>query len=602
MIYGTQEFAEKLKGIIKDETRHPLYEESVKHAEAMSVHIYGDKPLYLLERARPREDSEVQTYRVENYEPTTKAGADKAIDIVGKIFNPTLYSINFKDKNEQSQQLEKYTLEYFPNYNSLTNYNKDVTLRKMLADPNAVMAVKPEHVPESDSERPEPVVVIYGSPNVWYYDRDCFLLFIRKEESDRQTHFYFEYYDKNQYIEFYAWYDEPEKLVHVVPVQNPYVHNFKSIPAWFLRGKSKSLDNGSVLFESFFSSALPHWNLAVIHESDLLGAFINHMHPMRYEVVDECNYQFPYEGLSYPCRMGTITYPGGKGGAQSQMSCPHCNGSGFSSVKSSYGIYQVSKSKLDETNLPSGLKPFDFINVPTEATKLLKEHCKDMNEAAMCAINMDVEDKVGENQSGVAKVIDRSAQWDTLYTIGSVVFDIHLTNQYFYINKYMFKIESESLGKKEDTNLPEINKPTNFDILTTAELINNFQVAAKGGMDKGYLRVKSIEIANRDFATSPDVRRYLVTTINLDPLYGFTQDEINLGVNSGVIRKVDWAVHENLKTFMDRAIKEKKNFLELEKEQQLEVLESYGEELVKEAKPKVDATVLEIDKSVQDAA
>lgn len=602
MIYGTQEFAEKLKGIIKDDVRHPLYQATVDHAEAMSVHIYGDKPLYLLERARPREDEDVKVYRVENYEPTTKAGADKAIDIVGKIFNPTLYSINFKEKNAQSEELEKYTLEYFPDYNSLTSYNKDVILRKMLADPNAVMAVKPEHVPVSDSERLEPVIVVYGSPNIWYYDRDCFLMFIRKEETERQTQFYFEYYDKNQYLEFYAWYDEPEKLVHVVPVQTPYVHNFKSIPAWFLRGKTRANDNGSVVYESFFSSALPHWNLAVIHESDLLGAFINHMHPMRYEVVDECNYQWAFEGAMYPCRMGNITYPGGKEGKETRMSCPHCNGSGFSSVKSPFGVYQVSKSKLDETNLPAGLKPFDFINVPTEATKLLKEHCKDMNNAAMCSINMDVEDKVGENQSGVAKVIDRSAQWDTLYTIGSVVFDIHLTNQYFYINKYMFKIESESQGKKEDANLPEINKPTNFDILTTAELINNFQVAAKGGMDKGYLRIKSIEIANRDFATTPDVRRYLVTALNLDPLYGFMQDEINLGVNSGVIRKIDWAIHENLKPFIDRAIKEQNEFLNKTKEEQLVILEKYGQELVTENKPKVDPAVLEIDKSIDVAA
>jgi len=215
---------------------------------------------------------------------------------------------------------------------------------------------------------------------------------------------------------------------------------------------------------------------------------------------------------------------------------------------------------------------------------------------------MDVEDEVGENQSGVAKVIDRSAQWDTLYTIGSVMFDIHLTNQYFYTNKYMFKIESESLGKKEDKNLPEINKPVMFDILTTAELINNFQVAAKGGMDKGYLRIKSIEIANRDFSTAPDVRKYLVTSLNLDPLYGFTQDEINLGVNSGVIQKVDWAIHENLKPFMDRAIKENKKFLELDKEQQLEVLNKYGNELVAANKPKIDPNVLQIEKDIDVAA
>lgn len=608
MVYGTQEFAEKIKAIIKDDERHPLYEMACKHAEAMSVHIYGDKPLYLLERARPREDEEVKVYRVENYEPTTKAGADKAIDIVGKIFNPTLYSINFKEQSDQSKLLQKYTLEYYPNYNSLINFNKDVTLRKMLSDPNAVMAVKPSVVPTTDgqtiddAQRVEPITVIYGSPNVWYYDRDFFLMFIRKEEVEKDTYFYFEYYDKTQYIEFKTWYSESDKSVFFEETQLPYVHNFKSIPAWFLRGKSKSLDNGSILYESFFSSALPHWNLAVIHESDLLGAFINHMHPMRYEVVDECNYQWNYEGVNYPCRMGTIHYPGGHEGKEQKMTCPHCDGSGFSSVKSPYGVYQVSKSKLDETNLPSGLKPFDFINVPTEATKLLKEHCKDMNRAAMWAINMDVEDEVGENQSGVAKVIDRSAQWDTLYTIDCVMFDVHLQNQYSYINKYMFKIESESLGKKEDVNLPEINKPVMFDILTTAELINNFQVAAKGGMDKGYLRIKSIEIANRDFSTAPDVRKYLVTSLNLDPLYGFSQDEINVGVTSGVIRKVDWAIHENLKPFIDQAIKENKKFLDLDKEQQLEILERMGEELVAENKPKVSPEMIIEDKSIQDAA
>src|SRR6188768_3693024 len=175
MIYGTQEFAEKMKAIIKDGTRHPLYEDTVEHAKAMGVHIYGDKPLYLLDRARPREDGEVKAYRIENYEPTTKAGADKAIDIVGKIFNPTLYSIDFREKGEQSQELQKYTLEYYPNYNSLVNFNKDVTLRKMLADPNAVMVVKPSQVPDSDTQRVEPTTVIFGSCNVWWYDKDCFL-------------------------------------------------------------------------------------------------------------------------------------------------------------------------------------------------------------------------------------------------------------------------------------------------------------------------------------------------------------------------------------------------------------------------------------------
>lgn len=602
MIYGTQGFADQMKAIIKDGARHPLYEQMVEHAKAMSVHIYGDKPVYLLDRARPREDEEVKLYRLENYEPTTKAGADKAIDIVGKIFNPTLYSINFKEQNEESKLLQQYTLEYYPNYNSLTNYNKDVTLRKMLADPNGLMAVKPTEIPETDTERIQPEIVVYGSPSVWWYDRDCFLIFTHEEETERQKRYYFEYYDKTQYLKFYSWYDDSDKSINFIELEPPYVHNFKEIPAWFLRGKSRSMDNGAIMYESFFSSALPHWNLAIIHESDLLGAFITHMHPISYEVVDECNYQFKYEGQNYPCRGGSIFYPGGKDGAKISMECPHCSGTGYHAVKSPYGRYQFSKQKLEDGNMPAGMLPVGFVPIPTEATAMLRDRCKDMNRAAMWAINMDVEDKVGESNSGVAKAIDRSAQWDTLATFAEVMFDVHLPNQYYFINKYMFSIEAKSANKKEDKNVPSINKPTQFDILTTAERINNFAVAQKSGLDKNYLRLKAIEIANYDLSTDPDARKYLVTLINLDPLYGFTQDEMSLGVSNGVIRKVDWTIHENLKTFIDRAIIENDKFLEMDKDEQIVILEAYGKELIATNKPAVDPNILEIDKSEDIAA
>jgi len=587
MIYGDQEFADRLKAIIKDGYRHPLYEDTVQHAKEMAVHIYGEKPLFLLERARPREDKEVEAYRLENYEPTTKAGADKAIDIVGKIFNPSLYSINFKEQNAESKALQEYTLEYYPNYNSLATYDKEVLLRKMIADPNAVLAIKPGEVPELDTERIKPISVIYGSCNVWDYEKEYFLIYNREEVINAVTYYYFYYYDKTDYIEFSVYYTQSTQSIYTTTLDQ-YTHGFKEIPAWFLRGKSKCMDNGDILYESFFSSALPDWNLAVIHNSDLLGAYITHMHPQKYELAEECNFKFKFEGRDYPCRGGTVKYPGTHGAELGEtMDCPHCGGSGYSSVKSPYGTYQFSRSKLEE-GAPSGLQPVGYITIPVEATKMLEERCEKLMNKGMWAINMDVEDKVGENQSGVAKVIDRSAQMDTLATIANVMYDVHMTNQYYFTNKYMFSIEASSANKKEDKNLPEINKPTQFDVLSTSELINNFAVASKSGVDKNYLRSKAIEIANRDFSSSPDVRLYLVTTLNLDPLYGFVQDEISLGVQNGVIKKTDWTIHENLKPFMDRAIQENTNFLKIPKDRQLIVLQKYADELVKSEKPAVD--------------
>jgi hypothetical protein len=590
MIFGNKEYAELLKDIIVSEKRHPLYTESCEHARQMAVHIYGNTPDYLLERVRPREEDDVKDYRIQNYEPTTKAGADKAIDIVSKIFNPTLYNIRWKEPNAESDELKSYTFDYFPNYNSLVTYNKDVVLRKMLADPNGLMAVKPGAMPADETERIEPEVLVYGSNNLWFYDRDHYLIFHHEETVDSTKYLYFDYYDKNFYTHFRAHYEGSSKEVVTVIIED-YKHGFKEIPAWLLRGKSKSTDNGTIVYESFFSPALAHWNLAVIHESDLLGAYITHMHPQKYEITEECNFQFKWEGQGYKCWQGTIKYPGPKG--NETMECPHCGGTGHSAVKSPYGTYQFSKQKLTEGDGGmGGLTPVGYITIPVEATKLLEERTREMNKKAMWAINMDVEDEVGENQSGVAKTIDRSGQQDTIFNIGSVVFDVHLPNQYYFINKYMFQTEAKSTRKKENKNLPEITKPAIIDILTVADLINNFDVAKKAGVDKNVLRLKQIEIINRDPGLVPEVKAYMISMVDIDPLFGYTQNEVDLGVNKGVIRKVDWAIHENLKTFMDRAIEQNEEFLNKERSEKIKVLEIFANELIKAEQPRIDDALL----------
>lgn len=590
MVIGTQEFADTLKGIMRDNLRHPLYAETVKHAEEMAPHIIGDKPEYLLTRARPREDPDVTKYRIDNYEATTKAGADKALDILSKMFNPSLYSIIWKESNAEIKEFQKYLLEYYPVYNSVITYDKDVLLKKMIADPNAVIAERPERIPENDTERIKPVSVIYGSANVYWYDRDCFLFFLMKEDVSGKTYFYFAYYDKIQYLRIKCHYDDNRRTVEIERLDE-YRHGFNEIPAWFLRGKSKPLDNGEILFESFFSSALPHWNLAVIHESDLLGAYIMHLHPQKTVWTEECQHRVNTEGCEHRCVRGVMKAIGGTKTQFDGSECSVCSGSGRGAVTSPYGEYQFMRTKLDDV-VPTGLKPVEYITIPTDATKMLEERTREMNKKALWAINMDVEDEVGQNQSGIAKVIDRSGQYDTLHNISSVVFDVHIPNQMYFKNKYMFQIQASSENKKEDKNLPEVNKPTQFDILTTAELLNNFSVAQKAGVDKQYLRVKAVEIANRDFATAPDVKRYVIATIELDPLYGFVVDEISIGVAQGVIRKVDWAIHDNLKPFIDKAIQANPKFLTLERQEQIVILEKYAQDLVKSEKPKVDASML----------
>lgn len=574
--------------VISNEKRHEGYERCTEHAEEMSWHLYGVKPIKLLERARPNEDPEITNYRIENYEPITKSAADKALNIVSKIFNPNLYSVRWKEKNASAELLKKYTLEYYPDYNSIVTFMKDVLLRKMLADPNGVAAVTVESIPYLQSQRLEPVLKIYGSKSIYFYDDDHYLILKRIEE---ERIYYFEYYDKERIVSFYAYIKQNNdgKGNDLVQVEETnYQHDFGEIPVWKLRGMSECMDNGEIMFKSFFSSATPYWNNAITHESDVFASYIRHIHPQRYELTEACAYKWEWEGQMYPCRGGNINYPNGK------MTCPHCSGSGYNPV-GPYGVYQYTKDKLTESG-PLGVDPVGYITVPTDATKMLDERSQRMLKGGMYAINMDVEDEVGENQSGVAKVIDRSAQYDTLYNIGSVVFDIHLTNFYYFANKFMFGVEAVSAnrGNEVDNNLPEINKPTQFDIGSVAEAIDNLKAARDAGVDNDIIQIKQIDVASRDLTTNPDLKTFATLMLELDPLPGMPQGDVDRNVTMGYVRKIDAVIHFNKKAFLERAIRENANFMQLPRDQQILKLEEYANQLIKENKPTLDEGLMNV--------
>lgn len=589
MIYGEQEFYDTLIRVIREKYRHPQYHLAVKLAKEMSVHVYGTKPEELLSRVRPGEDDEITQYRINNYEPTTKAPAGKAIKITSKIFNPNLSSIVFPPENENAKRLQDYTMYYYPTYNSIVVFNKDVTLKKMIADANGLMAVKPQRVPRNDAERVKPVVVIYGSESIWNWDLDHYLINTAIEESKDGVFHTFEYYDATQYIKFVA--NSPKEDEITVEEIESYPTNFldkdnqPEIPCWRLRGNAIVLDTGDVMYESFFADAKPHWNLAIIHENDVIGAFIKHMNPQRYVIGDECNHSEKIDGIEIRCHMGYLKNL--KDGVIGK--CPKCNGLGRI-ASSPYEDHIINKAKLAEFE-GSRMDPVGYVQVPVDATKLLEDRAERMVKKGSSAINMDIEDEIGENQSGVAKVIDRSAQSDSLYDIGSVMFDVHLQNQFYFINKYMNAVVDSSSGKDTEKNLPQINKPTRFNIESIAELVNNFKVGKDSGLDRNFLKAKMLELLTRDLDTNPQLKDYYSAVIGLDPLFGMSVDDIDATLAKGTIRKIDAAIHFNIGPFVDRAIGEDKKFLMLDKQQQLEKLESYAEELIDSEEPKLTINV-----------
>jgi hypothetical protein len=567
MVFGTPEYDELLLDIINKELRHSLYKTTVEIADKMRIHIYGDKPTEILKRVRPREPEEIKKYREENYEPTTKATASKALSIVGKIFNPALFKIQWKKQTANGQKLADYTLQYFPRYNSIIKFLSEAGLKKTIADPNGVFVIRPREVPVTDLQMVEPEIKVYGSPAIWYKDEDHYLIHIKTEDVQRGKRYHFEYYDKMTIIDFSVMAINQKQLE--VRIKLEYQHRFGELPLWYLSGETETTDNGEEYYISFFEPAVPFWNKAVIHESDLDAAFIMHLHPQKVVAAEECDFQFDDQR----CQNGWIQNPDGK-----PRQCPSCHGTGKKIAVGPFGVHMVKQEKLEYGMQMTA--PVQYVTVPTDPTKLLKERVDEQHVKGLEALNMDVIDKVGENQSGIAKVIDRGELYDFLYKIADVMFDVDLQNIYYFFNRYMFGVQDSNPGRNLASNLPEILKPVMFDLSSASEMTAEYAVAKQASVNPEYLRQKQIAIAIKEYAGSPDLQRKVVTMLELDPLPEITPTDMEVKLALGTISKRDAVIHDNMGSFVDKASADKEGFYLLTKAEKLEIIQKLADEFI----------------------
>ena len=81
----------------RDGRKHKYYEKTVEHANAMGVHVNGEKPTSLLEEKRPNEPSDVRDYRLKVWKNITESLSGKVLHTISKIFDPKLFRIKYPD-------------------------------------------------------------------------------------------------------------------------------------------------------------------------------------------------------------------------------------------------------------------------------------------------------------------------------------------------------------------------------------------------------------------------------------------------------------------------------------------------------------------------
>ena len=485
-------------------------EEWLEVRDQMFVHTRGVVPEEMLLKRRPNEDPEVFQYRVDIYEPITNGSMNKAIDKLYRIFQAANFSI------QVSEELNLYLADH-RFYNSyFYTYIQKYVVRKMIEDPNALLAWLPVGeglIDPTQKVDVEPVLIgseqiIYLSDDVVTWIDDQHYSIVTAAGKDQRTGEIYHTLTNESYYQHKQYGEKGDKRFEVVKI---YDHGLRVKPTIVLGGNITA----DYYFDSFFSPFLPFGNEAIRQYSDWQGVMTTSAFPYREEQSQDCDFKGCRDGVVYDNE------------SDDYNNCPKCQGTGQILNRSPYGVFLRAKSNnaLDQNEDTAPL--VRFISPPVDIIKYSGEAWKDLLRQAEDALHLNF---VDEAQSGVAKSIDREDSYSFLTKISNNIFDEIIYKSLKYIEEYR---------NVNDPVDPNIVKPISFEMKNEDDLINEINQLQDKNAPVAFLVESTKDLARKRFSGNKSVARIVEILVAYDPIYHIKTADKAVLLASGVIKQAD---------------------------------------------------------------
>jgi hypothetical protein len=558
-----------IAGLVTDKIYHPNYSDNAEQAEEMAVHLKGNRPTRILETYRPNEPEQIKKYRLEVYEPITKSQGKRIVNVLSKIQQSSNYNIEFPEQKNiaEDESLKAYTTKDFPIFGSVESWGFDVALKQGLIDANAVCIIKPLEIPEDNTTYYKPFPFIYRSDQVLDYGLNYFILLEDEKNVINNT-------------ELNIWCIVTDKEILKIKQVDPknlgrveievlFKYDFKDVPGFFLKGDYRE-ETVPFAYDSFVSGVLPYWNKAIRLDSDLDAQYNQHLFLERVEIEVECDEGCSPKSITEKVRGFTKV----ENGEEKFVSCSRCNGSGWINGRSPYGVTTVRKDAFEgeKTDFPG----VTYIDKPIDIVQLTEDKVAKQISSGFQAINLDIIDKVGANQSGVAKTIDRSELESFLNKISDNLFDNILYNSYKFISIWRYNLVNQDL-------IPTINKPTKFNTFSEVVMAEEMKFLKEAGVNPNTLVQMELDFIAKKFPNDIEKQKFNSNIIDLDPLSDKSEEEKAEIVLTGGTTRQNYIISTNIRSFILTAIENDPEYLDKARSEKITILKALADELTTQA-------------------
>jgi hypothetical protein len=534
--------------------------------EDLAVHAKKKLPSKLLNAFRPNEPAEYKDYRLNRFQPFTYGDWCECRSVLSKFMYSQDFEIKFSQQTEYSN--------YVDNEHSIKLFYRDFLFNEKLADPNAICLVGfmvpgwPDKLPDNNRVKPE--IYLFGSDEIIKY-----IPGVKLEAEHRTEEMYFANQIPDAKVRVIATTTQIDWFVEVgesgnYQVFSSYVHNIGKLPAFQLGGVLFQYKEKKKVFDSFLSGVLPAWNDAINLYSDQQVNEALHLHPEKWEIADnDCKV----------CKGSGI-----KGGTDpiKQIACGNCSGTGKVSLRTPFGVKVVKPvakaGASDFTSMP--MPPGGYFERPIETLDFTEKKIASLIKSGKRAVHMAILTETPEEQSGVAKVVDRQELFAYCEKVANDAVDNNLYPLYYYTFRYMYPDVTDENAINEA--LPTITLPDMFNVLGSEVQIDLLKTLKEASANPAITAAMECDIAEAQFGDESDDYRLVELINKLDPLPGKTTEAKTLEFSSKGCTWEDFIISCNIMPFVTRAMSEDANFYFLDLSKQMAKLSSYASEKMKE--------------------